>query len=351
MCVGAMASGRHPGDAATQRRRRSSRLAVSPFPLVVGCSRWRCSRSWRRFTYAEAPSRRCGRTSGARAARRRWRWLAGAGGGVCCGRRARRASAAGLCAGPWRRWPLRRGSGAVAFGAIWALWGRSSTGARAAAQVALIWPAGAPRSIPTLVDRTSLSRMPPPADTLRLLLIALAAGGADPGPCRSTCCSGSSSRPGRCLRPPRAAERRRSLLRSAIPRGCVCRQIVRGLLDGELALRVARPDHLGQHARSEVTCLSNSSSSSDISCIRLIIWSNLSSGPFWRPPSVLRRSCRPLSSMTVRRATSSRPLDMTVCCSVSSRAIWRVLSRFSCSVASGPRDAPTEGARSACRRP
>src|SRR5690242_1833254 len=85
---------------------------------------------------------------------------------------------AGLSASPWA-WPLQIATGVAAVGAIWALWTRRFYLARAlaAAQVTLIlWGWGAAQ-YPYLIEPSiTIQDAAAPQITLRLLLIALAAG-------------------------------------------------------------------------------------------------------------------------------------------------------------------------------
>ena len=85
---------------------------------------------------------------------------------------------AGLSASPWA-WPLQIATGGVAVGAIWALWTRRFYLARAlaAAQVSLILAGWGAAQYPYLIEpNITIQDAAAPQITLRLLLIALAAG-------------------------------------------------------------------------------------------------------------------------------------------------------------------------------
>jgi cytochrome d ubiquinol oxidase subunit II len=85
---------------------------------------------------------------------------------------------AGLSASPWA-WPLQIATGGAAVGAIWALWTRRFYLARAfaATQVTLILAGWGAAQYPYLVEpNITIQAAAAPQITLRLLLIALAAG-------------------------------------------------------------------------------------------------------------------------------------------------------------------------------
>jgi cytochrome d ubiquinol oxidase subunit II len=85
---------------------------------------------------------------------------------------------AGLSASPWA-WPLQIATAGAAVGAIWALWGRRFYLARAlaAAQVTLILAGWGAAQYPYLIEpNITIQAAAAPPITLRLLLIALAAG-------------------------------------------------------------------------------------------------------------------------------------------------------------------------------
>jgi len=85
---------------------------------------------------------------------------------------------AGLSASPWA-WPLQIATGGVAVGVIWALWTRRFYLARAlaAAQVSLILAGWGAAQYPYLIEpNITIQDAAAPQITLRLLLIAMAAG-------------------------------------------------------------------------------------------------------------------------------------------------------------------------------